>query len=75
MTTIELDDVYEEPEVPAAVIPEKTTHLAFDEAMADFHIMFPEMDPEIIEVCFVNILNGVISLLRFLLKLKTNCCP
>jgi len=48
MTTIELDDVYEEP-APAPVVPEKTTHLAFDEAMADFHIMFPDMDSEIIE--------------------------
>ena len=51
MTTIELDDVYEEP-APAPVVPEKTTHLAFDEAMADFHIMFPDMDSEIIEVKF-----------------------
>jgi len=48
MTTIELDDVYEEP-APAPVVPEKTTHLAFDQAMADFHVMFPDMDTEVIE--------------------------
>ena len=60
MTTIEL---YDEDEGARAVTPEtveKTTHLDFNQAMEDFRVMFPEMDPEVIEVCSIIITTSLL---------------